>query len=197
MENLITWVKGIVCYSILTAVLSELLPAKYEKYIKLYMGLLLILLFLSPAAKVFHLEEKMEDFFTKENLKLELEDKSFELKLREQAAYEEVKAEYTRRLSEELSDFLAEKGYQLSSVELAWQEDTRREDFGEVAALTLTVAPLGAGSDSHVRVERVRVEVFQSHKEDGEEKALKNELASFYQIDASNINISIQGGGDR
>ena len=55
MEGLVTWVKGIVGYSILVAVLTELLPSKFSKYIKLYMGLLFILLFLSPVMDLFHL----------------------------------------------------------------------------------------------------------------------------------------------
>ncbi len=196
MESLVTWVKGIVCYSILTAVFSELLPSKYYKYIKLYMGLLFILLFLSPAVKLFHLESLMEDFFHKENLKIELADKSFELELKQQEAYEELLKEYHQQLTNELSAFLEERGYRLISTELVWNEDTESKAFGEVAALKLTVGH-EKSKDTDIYVDRIQVEVFQRQKENGEEKALKNELANFYNIDASNINVSIQGGGDR
>ena len=196
MQGLITWVKGIVCYSILTAVFSELLPSKYYKYIKLYMGLLFILLFLSPVVKLFHLEDVMEDFFNKENLKIELADKSFELELKQQEIYEELLKEYNQQLTKELSLFLEERGYQLVSTELVWNEDTESKTFGEVAALKLTVGYEG-DKNTDIYVDRIQVEVFQRQKENGEEKALKNELANFYNIDASNINVSIQGGGDR
>lgn len=193
MENLISWVKGIVCYSILTAVLMELLPGKFTKYIKLYMGLLFILLFLSPLMRLFHLEDIMEELFYKENLKIEMEDMGFELQLKEEAAYEELKAEYTRQLTGELSVFLNERGYELSSVDIAWNQNTDRQDFGRVAAVSLTVIPMYSGH-AGIKVDKVRVEVFQKQEENMEEKALKNELVNFYNIDEANINVSIQGG---
>ncbi|MBO5278265.1 MAG: stage III sporulation protein AF [Lachnospiraceae bacterium] len=194
MEALNSWVKGIVCYSILTAVFMEVLPEKFRKYIRLYLGLLFVLLFLSPVIRLFHLEDRMEDFFNRENLKIELEDKSFELQLKEEAALEELKEEYTRQLGEELSGFLSGQGYKLSEVELAWEEDTGKQDFGSVSSLTLVVRPLYDAEPEGIRVERVKIEVFQKQEESMEERALKNELASFYNIDSSNINVSIQGG---
>lgn len=196
MEGLVTWVKGIVGYSILVAVLTELLPSKFSKYIKLYMGLLFILLFLSPVMNLFHLEERMEDFFDKENLKIDLEDKSFELELKQKDVYEEIKEEYTKQLSGELSEFLQGYGYQLQSVDISWNEDTKAATFGEVKKATLSVVPIGE-KDSDIHVDKVQVEVFHRQEENLEEKALKNELANFYNIEEDNINVSIQGGGKK
>lgn len=193
MESLVSWIKGIVCYSILTAVLTELLPSKFHKYIKLYLGLLFLLLFLSPAVRLFHLEDLIEDVFYRENLKLELEDKSFELELREQAAYEGLKDEYEARLKEELEVFLSGQGYELSGVSIDWNRDTEQEGFGRVTSLTLAVEPLGGGRGG-IHVNRVQVEVFQRQEENEEEKALKNELVNFYNLEEDNINVSIQGG---
>ncbi len=68
MEGVFTWVKNIACFTILTTVIIHILPSnKYEKYLKLYLGLLLILLMISPFAKLFHLDKVMEEFFQKEN----------------------------------------------------------------------------------------------------------------------------------
>ena len=75
MEGVFTWVKNIACFTILTTVIIHILPSnKYEKYLKLYLGLLLILLMISPFAKLFHLDKVMEEFFQKENLKMEMGD---------------------------------------------------------------------------------------------------------------------------
>lgn len=197
MNELISWVKGIVCYSILTAVFMEVLPEKFRKYIRLYMGLLFMLLFLSPVVKLFHLEELMEDFFYKENLKIELEDKSFELKLKEAEAYEELKGEYTAQLEEELESFLAERGYMLSEIALEWTEDTGAENFGAVTAVTLMVEPIQERETGEITVDKVQIEVFQKQEESMKEKALKNELVNFYNVDEANINVSIQGGENR
>lgn len=195
MDGLISWVKGIVCYSILTAVFMEVLPEKFRKYIRLYMGLLFLLLFLSPVVKLFHLEDMMEDFFYKENLKIELEDKSFELELKEADAVEALKEEYTGRLKEELEVFLGERGYVLSEIAMDWTEDTEAENFGEVTAVTLLVKPVQGREKGEINIDRVQVEVFAGQEDSMQEKALKNELVSFYNVHEANINVSIQGGG--
>ncbi len=195
MDGLISWIKGIVCYSILTAVFMEVLPEKFRKYIRLYMGLLFLLLFLSPVVKLFHLEDMMEDFFYKENLKIELEDKSFELELKEADAVEALKEEYTGKLKEELEVFLGERGYVLSEIAMDWTEDTESENFGEVTAVTLLVKPVQGREKGEISIDRVQVEVFAGQEDSMQEKALKNELVSFYNVDEANINVSIQGGG--
>lgn len=193
MENLISWVKGIVCYSILTAVFTEILPSKFHKYLKLYMGLLFILLFLSPAVQLFHLEDRMEEFFSKANLQMELEDRSFELQLQQQNAYQTLKEEYTLQLNGKLEGFLSARGYELAEAEIVWNENTKEQTFGEVSELRLTVIPKESVSEG-IRVDKVRVEVFQEQEETMEEKALKNELVNFYNIGESNIHVTIQGG---
>ena len=61
---------------------------------------------------------------------------------------------------------------------------------------TLSVIPIGE-KDSDIHVDKVQVEVFHRQEENLEEKALKNELANFYNIEEDNINVSIQGGGKK
>lgn len=196
MEDIVSWVKGIVCYSILTAVFMEILPEKFRKYIRLYMGLLFLLIFLSPVVKLFHLEDRMQNFFNKANLKIELEDKAFELELKEAAAVEALKLEYTEALKEELAVFLKEKGYELSEISFEWVEDTQKENFGEVTAVTLSVKQIRSGGKGKINIDKVQVEVFAGQEESMQEKELKNELVSFYNMQEDNINISIQGGGN-
>lgn len=197
MKEIVSWVKGIVCYSILTAVFMEILPEKFRKYIRLYMGLLFLLIFLSPIVRLFHLEDRMQNFFDKANLKIELEDKAFELELREADAVEALKQEYTEGLKEELAVFLGERGYELSEISFEWIEDTRKENFGEVTAVTLAVRQNGGGGKGKINIDKVQVEVFAGREESMLEKELKNELVSFYNMQEDNINVSIQGGGNR
>lgn len=194
MEWLVSWVKGIVCYSVLTAVFMEIVPEKFRKYIRLYMGLVLVLLFISPLTGLFHLEERMEKFFDREKLRLELEDKAFELKLKEADAVEALKLEYTAKLRDELETFLGERGYELSELSFDWVEDVQAENFGDVTTVTLTVIPQGGSQKGKVSIDKVQVEVFAGREESMQEKELKNELIRFYNVEESNINVSIQGG---
>ena len=64
-EALYSWIKNLACYFILlTAVMNFLPDNSYKKYIRYYMGLLLILLILSPVFEITGMEEKMEAYIT-------------------------------------------------------------------------------------------------------------------------------------
>lgn len=59
-EILYGWMKNLACYFILLSAVMHLLPDNsYKKYIQYYMGLLLILLLLSPLFQVLKLENRM------------------------------------------------------------------------------------------------------------------------------------------
>lgn len=61
LTQLYLWLQNVVCYFLLLTVVLNLLPDdSYKKYIRYYMGLLLILTFLSPIFQITDMEQTME-----------------------------------------------------------------------------------------------------------------------------------------
>ena len=59
-ETLYGWMRNLACYFIFLSAVMHFLPDNnYKKYIQFYMGLLLILLLLSPVLDFLHLENKI------------------------------------------------------------------------------------------------------------------------------------------
>ena len=64
MEGIYTWVKNIVFYLIFLTVLMGLLPSgKYEKYIRFFAGMVLIMAALSPFLSGLRLEDQVAGYF--------------------------------------------------------------------------------------------------------------------------------------
>lgn len=75
-EILYGWMKNLACYFILLSAVMHLLPDNsYKKYIQYYMGLLLILILLSPVFQFLKLDDKIGDSV---DYYIEEEDKSRE-----------------------------------------------------------------------------------------------------------------------
>lgn len=56
------WLRGLVGYMIMVSVVMQMLPnSKYEQYVKLFTGLLLILLLIQPVLKIGSLEDYLEN----------------------------------------------------------------------------------------------------------------------------------------
>ena len=63
LSQLYSWLQNVVCYFLLLTVVMNLLPYdSYKKYIRYYMGLLLILTFLSPVFQIADIGQKLESY---------------------------------------------------------------------------------------------------------------------------------------
>ncbi len=63
-EYLYEWIRNIAFYMILSTVLLEALPvSEYKKYIRFFMGMILVLLLMMPIWKVFGTAQSLESVF--------------------------------------------------------------------------------------------------------------------------------------
>ena len=63
-ESIYRWVQNIACYFIFLSAVMHFLPDNsYKKYIQYYMGLLLMLLLLSPLFQILNLEAQIQEAF--------------------------------------------------------------------------------------------------------------------------------------
>lgn len=61
MQEILDMVKVVAVFYLLEQMVLNLLPGKmYEKYVRFYLGLLLILLLLQPVFRIFRLTEQMD-----------------------------------------------------------------------------------------------------------------------------------------
>lgn len=112
MEVITHWAGNIVSYLVFLTVLTGLLPAhKYEKYIRLFAGCILLLIVLKPLTDGLRLEERLNYLFTSlsfENEAGELKREMDEIEVRRRNM---VLSQYEAEASKEAVRVAAEAGF--------------------------------------------------------------------------------------
>ena len=109
MEAVYGWVKNIIYYMIFLSVVNNLLAdSKYGKYIRLFSGMVLILLVVSPFTGGLHLDEQISSMFKSISFQNDTDDLKQDLWGMEE-----------RRLDQVIREYEQEPAYRLTVTETA------------------------------------------------------------------------------
>ncbi len=181
MSVVYAWVKNVVCFYIFLTVILHLLPRdNYQKYVRLFSGMLLMILVFSPVLSLL----KKEDALLQRISQLGFLQDMDNLKLDTAHLQQDQKAmylrEYERAVGMDISRMAEEKQLYANQVDVRLSEEYQVESIameismkGEEKGL-LRKASYGDNSQEYPEVYR-----------------LKQELMEFYQIEEAQIEISV------
>lgn len=93
-EYIYDWLWNFVCYMILVTALLQVLPENsYQKYIRFFSSLILVLILASPVFRILGMEENLRNMYTNaqyRQIKREIESKEQFIKEQEQAFWSEA-----------------------------------------------------------------------------------------------------------
>ena len=222
MEVITHWAGNIVSYLVFLTVLTGLLPAhKYEKYIRLFAGCILLLIVLKPLTDGLRLEERLNYLFTSlsfENEAGELKREMDEIEVRRRNM---VLSQYEAEASKEAVRVAAEAGFSVEKADVELEKDPESEQFASGRSVTVYVAGSEAGMEegmeaaeleenqsSMIEIEKIppiEISLKQEQKQ-GEPAAaqavswmngekiweLQQRLASFYQVEADHVEVRME-----
>ena len=222
MDVITHWAGNIVSYLVFLTVLTGLLPAhKYEKYIRLFAGCILLLIVLKPLTDGLRLEERLNYLFTSlsfENEAGELKREMDEIEVRRRNM---VLSQYEAEASKEAVRVAAEAGFSVEKAYVELEKDPESEQFASVRSVTVYVAGSEAGMEagmeaaeleenqsSMIEIEKIppiEISLKQEQKQ-GEPAAaqavswmngekiweLQQRLASFYQVEADHVEVRME-----
>lgn len=156
MEAITRWAGNIVSYLVFLTVLTGLLPArKYEKYIRLFAGCILLLIVLKPLTDGLRLEERLNYLFTSlsfENEAGELKREMDEIEVRRRNM---VLSQYEAEASKEAVRVAAEAGFSVEKADVELEKDPESEQFASVRSVTVYVAGSEVGMEAVQGAENV------------------------------------------
>lgn len=142
MEAITHWAGNIVSYLIFLTVLGGILPAhKYEKYIRLFAGCILLLVALKPLTDGLRLEERLNYLFTSlsfENEAGELKSQMDEIEAERRNA---VLSQYEAEAEKEAARVASEAGFSVKDAKVELEKDPASEAFATVRSVTVHVEP--------------------------------------------------------
>jgi stage III sporulation protein AF len=206
MGEIYSWVKNIIIFLVLTTIISNLLgKSNYKKYINLVIGIILVILVISPLLKLFKLGDTLDYFFSINILSTQAKDINGKLIEMEEGQMSAIIKEYKEDIKEQVSKLLKGQDLFLVSIEITVDEKEGSETFGCLEYLNVTASEIRQDTEkSSSEIEKVNIDSIEigeekednSNSENGilspSEINVKNLLSDFYNMNPDNINISIQ-----
>ncbi|MGG3623918.1 stage III sporulation protein AF [Bacillus gobiensis] len=199
MSFLTEWLTNIIVFILLAIVIDLLLPnSVMQKYVKMIISLLLILVLLQPIFSIFHSDpEKIYDELTaggqaqSENIKNQLNDEKKEIQAASRAYILEQMAV---QLKNEAKKPLIESNYTIEKLDFETSSQMNSAEDVKQIIVHLTketeeetipsVAPVEIGGNEN------RTSPFQKK----EAEAMKNQLAETWEVDPGKVTVILEGG---
>ena len=142
------WVRNIACYLIFMTVLANVLPSgKYEKYMRLFAGMVLLLLVLKPLTGGLRIEERIAYYYKNISFAQEVETLKEESSRLEEERKERMFVQYREGLAADVARLAESAGFAVRDVRVELEEDGESGRLGAVNQVWLTVARQTAGRE--------------------------------------------------
>ena len=195
MEELYGWVKNITCYLIFITVAVNLLPnKKYEKYIRLFAGMVLILLVVKPLTGSLRLEDKISRYFESISFQNEADDLKNDLIGMENIRLVKVIEQYQEAVAGDLEQMAQMEGFYPVSTSVTIEGDQEKENFGQVTRISMTVSAETGPQETLVEpVKKVELgDRDQVVKENTSLNTLRKRIEEYYGLEGTYVEIQLE-----
>lgn len=219
MEQLFEWIRSIIYYLIFITVVVNLLPnKKYEKYIRFFAGMVLILLVLKPITAGLRLDDTIARYFESISLKKEAEELTGEIAKMEGQRLNKMISKYEEAVSGDLKAMAASAGFRCSQSRAEISQKTDSKKFGHVVRVSLVLRPgeqkeqegkaeaVPAANEIKsiekvAKVEEIKITDFPQEKgekrrqeENSQVSGLIRKIAEYYDLEEQDIEIQVEDG---
>lgn len=168
------WVRNIAFYFIFLSAVMNFLPSGEEKkYIRFFLGILMIIILLKPLLQLKNMEYELERQVSLDSLEESYEEMRRQMQIQKTDENDYLKNACKREIETQLEGFMDEYGYDVKECSITFFQ-------GEVPELQDISLTLKRREDS-------------SPDTQAEAENIKNKLEEVYHIPQGNINIIIQG----
>ncbi|MCI7382158.1 MAG: stage III sporulation protein AF [Hungatella hathewayi] len=191
MEGIYEWIRNITYYLIFMTVVTNLLPdKKYEKYFRLFAGMVLILLVLKPFTGGLRLDDKLAYYFEAISFQKEASELSAQISDMESVRLKSMVSQYEEAVEHDLRTMAESSGFVCVKAKALIDGDEKNARFGHVVSVSLRLAPdspgqTDQGNNTKIRpvesvepVERIRVELGGGSTEVSETAGERNPAAA-------------------
>jgi stage III sporulation protein AF len=149
LTGMYQWIRNLAGYFLFLAVLEQLLPNKnYSRYIRLFAGMILILLVVQPLADLSRINERIAHYFEELEFRYDAEHLQEEILGVEEQQLKRLIAQYETSVSEEIIRMAAEEGYEAAECLAEIDKDPESETFGSVVRVELQLTRYSGAVDA-------------------------------------------------
>ncbi len=217
MDGLLKWIGNILYFLIFLTIAENLLPGqKYNRYIRLFAGMILILLVIEPVTRTLHLEDRLAGYFKSFSFRQDAEDLSREILGVEKQRLSQIIDRYEQAVETDVRVMAAEMGYDAVSAEVMIDQDPESGNYGSVVYIEMKIGQQKSGDDSREEwavqavgpVEPVAVSVEGEEQRNSERSTdthqreqsrneeldqLKRKVERYYGLETGKVEIRFEG----
>lgn len=183
MKEVLNWAGNILFFLVFLTVLENLLPnKKYGRYIRLFTGLVLILLIVQPVARGLNLEERLARSFEAITFQQQADDLSREIMGIEQQRLQQIMGSYEEAVESDLNTMAEEMGYVSKGTHVVIEKNVDSEAYGSVVRIEMEIMETREGEqkqDDAIQavnpVELVTINVTEEETAEGISKETREE----------------------
>jgi len=196
---MLSWVKQIVIFYIFANFIIHVLPnGNYEKYIKFFIGLILIAVVISPITGFFKLETLFEDIYNSAISSDSISEMQVDLKYAENSNYDNIAQPYKKDIIKNVEKIVKENYLYPVKTSVNFNMDSKSETFGQIKDIQLQVSKKYT-NENKIIIDKIKIQaenLESGTKSDSNNNlsaaslTIKNSIADFYHISPDNVNIS-------
>ena len=174
MTAVYEWVRNLTAFFLFLSVMENLLPGqKYGKYIRLFAGMVLILLAVEPFTSGFDLEEVLARSYEDLVIRGEAEELKEQLGEAERERLGQVLSRYEDAVSRDVRELARSLGLTVSECSVRIEDKESSPEFGSVREISVVLA---------------------SRPGKTEQEKLSNKIQEYYGLEEQYVEIEIAGG---
>lgn len=174
MAAVYEWIRNLTAFFLFLSVMENLLPGqKYGKYIRLFAGMVLILLAVEPFTSGFDLEEVLARSYEDLVIRGEAGELREQLGEAERERLSRVLSQYEDAVGRDVRELAQSLGLTVSDCSVRIEDDESSPEFGTVREISVVLA---------------------SRSGEAEKEKLANRIQEYYGLEEQYVEIEIAGG---
>lgn len=196
IEIIYQWIKTIIIYLIIITVIQNLLPqGRYVKYLKVFTGLILIVIIIQPITSLVGLDKKLDNNLFESQFKLSQEElmKDYEKFNNQQKNL--IVDSMKEQIEAQIKFILEQDEIYVKSVNVEIEDDDINNL--DISRIDIVTTMEEVKKSETIKIDKIIIEKNNSTEvKTGEEivfeKKIRNLLINFYNVPSNNIYITIQ-----
>lgn len=181
MDFLYDWIKDIAVFMLLVSVIVNLLPKNhYEKYVRLFTGMVMIILLIKPLSTFLNLSDRLDTIFSLDVYKQELSEWEIDFQEMDASFEGQMMDGYKEQLQSQMSLILQEEGYALYDLEFDLCMDKENEDYGQLTYIKVYL--------EESTVPKIESPFFEEY-ESVENSRIKEKICEYYQLEKEQVEV--------
>lgn len=192
MDYFVQWIKNIAIFYVVATLLQNLIPNnKYKRYVKLFLGIVMVVLLVRPLGDIFGTGGNYESILQDKNNQEMAAELKAELNLVDEERSNIIVGEYTKKICSDIEEYVTSIGAYYIDADVVIDTDGTSESFGNIKSITVNVSRGSAYQKERISVDEIKIGDGEDMNEELLSVTIKNYLSDFYNLSKRNIYVNI------